>query len=114
MGCSRQEYWSGLPFPPLEDLPDSGIEPVSLLSPALASEFFTTRPPGKPRHFSESSQKAIGYLPPLTDEETEVLESLINIPVITWPVSWLVSKKPWAQLLLSSSLKVDQWPLCNL
>ena len=105
MGFSRQEYWSELPFPPPEDLPDSGIELVSLLSPALASEFFTTRPPGKPRHFIESSQKPIGYLPPLTDEETEVLESLINIPVIMWPVSWLVSKKPWVQLLYHPASK---------
>ena len=41
-GFSRQEYWSGLPCPPPEDLPNSGIEPVSLTSPALADEFFTT------------------------------------------------------------------------
>ena len=39
MGCSRQEYWSGLPCPPPGDLPYSGIE---LESPALAGEFFTT------------------------------------------------------------------------
>ena len=42
MGFSRQEYWSGLPCPPPEDLPDPGIEPMSLKSPALASGFFTT------------------------------------------------------------------------
>ena len=42
MGFSRQEYWSGLPLPPLGDLPDPGIEPVSLMSPALANGFFTT------------------------------------------------------------------------
>ena len=42
MGFSRQEYWSGSPGPPPGDLPDSGIEPASLLSPALAGEFFTT------------------------------------------------------------------------
>ena len=42
MGFSRQEYWSGLPFPPPGDLPDSGIEPESLMSPALAGRFFTT------------------------------------------------------------------------
>ena len=42
MGFSRQEYWSGLPFPPSEDLPDPGIEPASLMSPALASRFFST------------------------------------------------------------------------
>ena len=41
MGFSRQEYWSGLPSPPA-DLPDPGIEPESLLAPALAGGFFTT------------------------------------------------------------------------
>ena len=39
-GFSRQEYWSGLPFPPPGDLPNPGIEPVSLMSPALAVGFF--------------------------------------------------------------------------
>ena len=42
MGVSRQEYWSGLPFPPPGDLPNPGIQPVSLMSPALAGRFFTT------------------------------------------------------------------------
>ena len=39
IGFSRQEYWSGLPFPSPGDLPDPGIEPVS---PALAGKFFTS------------------------------------------------------------------------
>ena len=43
---SQQEYWSGLPFPSPGDLPKSGIEPAS---PALAGEFFTSQPPGKPQ-----------------------------------------------------------------
>ena len=42
MGFSRQEYWSGLLFPPPGNLPDPGIEPGSLRSPALADGFFTT------------------------------------------------------------------------
>ena len=41
-GFSRQEYWSGLPFPPPGDLPDPGIGPTSLMSPALSGGFFTT------------------------------------------------------------------------
>ena len=45
MGFPRQEYWSGLPFLSPGDLPNPGMEP---LSPALAGEFFTTEPPGKP------------------------------------------------------------------
>ena len=44
MGFFRQEYWSGLPFPPPGDLPDPGIQPVSL-SLAPATRFFTTEPP---------------------------------------------------------------------
>ena len=42
LGFSRQEHWSGLPFPPPEDLPHSGIKPASLTSPALAGGLFTT------------------------------------------------------------------------
>ena len=42
LGFPRQEFWSGLPCPPPGDLPDPGIEPVSLTSPALAGVFFTS------------------------------------------------------------------------
>ena len=41
MGFSRQEYWSGLPCPLPGDLPDPGIEPAFLKSPALAGGFLT-------------------------------------------------------------------------
>ena len=47
MEFSRQEYWSGLPFPFPGDLPNPGIEPASL---ALASRLFTIAPSGKPHH----------------------------------------------------------------
>ena len=46
MGFSRQEYWSGLPCPPLEELPDPGIKPGS---PALQAESLSCEPPGTPR-----------------------------------------------------------------
>ena len=46
MGFSRQEYWSGLPFPSPGDLPNSGIEPGS---PALGADVLTSEPPGKPK-----------------------------------------------------------------
>ena len=48
MEFSRHEYWSGLPFPPLGELPDPGIEPVSPAPPAFSGGFFTTAPPRKP------------------------------------------------------------------
>ena len=44
MGFSRQEYWSGLPFPSPWDLPDPGIEPRS---PTLQADALTSEPPGK-------------------------------------------------------------------
>ena len=46
---SRQEYWSGLPFPSPGDLPDPGIEPRS---PALQADALTSGPPGKPLFFN--------------------------------------------------------------
>ena len=46
MEFSRQEYWSGLPFPTPGDLPDPGIEPGS---PELQADSLLSEPPGKPR-----------------------------------------------------------------
>ena len=48
---SRQEYWSGLPFPTLGHLPDPGVEPMSLASSILSGEFFNIALPGKPLIF---------------------------------------------------------------
>ena len=48
----RQEYWSGLPLPTPEDLLDPGIEPASLVFPALAGGFFTTVPLGKHPYYT--------------------------------------------------------------
>ena len=50
-GFFRQEYWSGLPYPPPGDLPDSRMELTSLMSPSLAAGHFTIVPPGKPMTF---------------------------------------------------------------
>ena len=47
MGVPKQKYYSGLPFPPPEDLPNPGIEPMS---PPSAGGFITTEPQGKPSH----------------------------------------------------------------
>ena len=58
MGFSRQEYYSGLPFPSPGDLPHPGIE---LTSPSLAGGFFTTEPPGKPlRPFKGQQRNKFG------------------------------------------------------
>ena len=47
IGFSRQEYWSGLPFPARGDCSNPGIKPESLVSPVLPVEFYTTMPPSK-------------------------------------------------------------------
>ena len=49
MGFSRQEYWSSLLCPPPGDLPNPGIKPLSLASPALQAGSLSTEPPGKPQ-----------------------------------------------------------------
>ena len=49
MGFSRQEYWSGLPFPSPEDLPDPGIKPRS---PTLQADALTSEPSGKPPNWN--------------------------------------------------------------
>ena len=66
VGFSRQEYWSGLPFPTPGDLPDPGIESASLVSPALAGGFFTTELPSReisiPAFASTSGRLEAGQL----------------------------------------------------
>ena len=56
MGLFRQEYWSGLPFPSPGDLPNTGIEPLALVSPALAGRFFTTTTQEKPWRMTGGSR----------------------------------------------------------
>ena len=48
LGFSRQEYWSGVPFPSPGDLPNPGMEPKSPLSPAVQVDSLQSEPPGKP------------------------------------------------------------------
>jgi len=55
MGFSRQEYWSGLPFPSPGDLPDPGIKPRS---PALQADALPSEPPEKPLSRGEERVKA--------------------------------------------------------
>ena len=51
-GIFQARILEWLPFPIPGDLPEPGIEPMSLVSPALAGGFFTSAPPGKPIHMS--------------------------------------------------------------
>ena len=62
MGFSRQEYWSGLPRPPPWDLPDPGIEPLSLASPALAGMFLITSATWEAQNYFLQQHKKLSYL----------------------------------------------------
>ena len=69
----RQEYWSGLPFPPPWDLFDPGMEPIS---PGLAGRLFTTESPGKPLGLEESLEIRISNELP-GDAEAAHLETIL-------------------------------------
>ena len=63
MDFSRQDYWSGLPFPSPGDLHNPGIELESLAFPALAGKFFTMVPLGKPHiEISQSQKRAMAWI----------------------------------------------------
>ena len=66
MGFSRQEYWSGLPFPSPGDLPDPGIEPGS---PALQADSLPSEPPGKP---IKASEKVLPTISSISDDVSEL------------------------------------------
>ena len=59
MGFSRQEYWSGLPFPSPGNLPDPGIEPWS---PALQADALTSEPPGTESSYFLAEAGGVGEL----------------------------------------------------
>ena len=56
-GFSRQEHWGGLSCPPPEDLPDPGIEPAALMSPASAGGLFATSAPGSPSLLAKTPER---------------------------------------------------------
>ena len=87
MGFSRQEYWSGLPFPSPGDLPNPGIEPVS---PALAGRFFTTEPLGKPKEYSRTCENMkFRFLP--INSFTGHSHAHVSVSCL-WPLSWFNSR----------------------
>ena len=79
MEFSRQEYWSWLPFPSPGDLPDPGIKPISLVSPALADRFFATQPPEKAPFSLGRSQKKIQ-----SGSEYQIHISLVRSGLPSW------------------------------
>ena len=88
MEFSRQEYWSELPFPSPEDLPNPETKSASLASPALAGGFFTSAPPGKP--ISDQGQSLF-----ICQEETLQNAALVRDDVFSrkkTPLQWTQTK----------------------
>ena len=77
MGPSRQEYWSGLQFPPPRDLPHPGIKPTS---PILAGKFFTTEPPGRP--FISLKVKVAQSCPTLCDPMDYTVHGILQARIM--------------------------------
>ena len=79
MGFSRQEYWSGLPFPIPGDLPETGIEPGS---PALLSDSLPSEPPGKPFIPSESESCSVvsHFLQPMDC----IVHGILQARILEW------------------------------
>ena len=131
MGFSRQESWSGLPFPSPGDLPDPGIEPRS---PALRADALPSGPPGKPcgklqpkNNFHQRSKK--------TQKQREIVKGdliiIINVVIkhswgplvpslgleITfWVISWELSYRYWTPTptpQVEKSTIITQWPDCS-
>ena len=86
MGFSRQEYWSGLSCPPPEDLPDSGIESTSLMSPACQAGSLSLAPPGKPilalqrPHVQADSEEIASCLTPSFNARGPFASSVLLTP----------------------------------
>ena len=82
MGFSRQEYWSGLPFPFPGDLPNPGIKPRS---PALQADALTSEPPGKQTVLQMESFR--DYTPFLTfSVPTHIMLVVPHIIMAAWPL----------------------------
>ena len=111
MGFPRQEYWSGLPFPSPGDLSHPGIEPMS---PALAGEFFTTEPSGKPHSTYKMALKGNSGLA----NSTSIPNSLFLSPSTTSSIQSLSCVRlfvtPWAAAHQSSLFITNSQSLLKL
>ena len=111
----KQERWNGWPFPPLEDLPDPGIEPASPAAPDLAAGFCTAEPTGKPiTKYKRQEQKPGGIyhgeraclcLSPFqsgTQEDTAACISAAPFnPFLSLVFNWVKTENPSSHKLVA-------------
>ena len=101
MGFSRQEYWSVLPCPSPGDLPNLGVKPTSLMSPALAGGFFTTSATWEDLEIF--STKYSPQLQMVAEEYVAILEALyysethvsvgLNVPSVNHDTGFILEHK---------------------
>ena len=102
MGVSRQEYWSELPCPPPGDLPDPGIEPKSLKSPALAGRFFTTSATWKHQKYPGRAELGHVLITQSLHSEPRVPTQSLLLPVTSWLLALCLYLCPHPLLLIFS------------
>ena len=121
MRFPRQEYWSGLPFPTPGDLPDSGIK---FESPALAGEFFTTQPSGRPTSLIPSVVSKTGCMfqngkgSPGLSEKGQVSTNILNLHSPSTPhqcrvSTWKVRPQSEQNGCHQAGVKSTVWSLCS-
>ena len=106
MGFSRQEYWSGLPFPHPGDLPNPGTESESLMSPALQVDSLSLNHPGSPFLFRPSlDSKPISK--GMKNEPTLALKITIPPPQESRPVLQTAAKSQYFVDLFHSFMTIN-------
>ena len=93
MGFSRQQYWSGLPFPSPGDLPNAGIEPWS---PAFQADALTSEPPEK-QHWASLVAQTVKRLPAMWETQVRSLgredplekEMATHSSTVAWRIPWM-------------------------
>ena len=104
MGFSRQEYWSGLPFPTPGDLPDPGIKPMSFYVSRIADGFFTTDPPGKPiKLLYNPAIPLLGIYPEEAITEKDTCTPIFTATLFTIARTWRRQWHPTPVLLPGKS-----------
>ena len=96
MEFSRLEYWNEFPCPPPEDLPDPGIEPTSLTSPALAGKFFITSATWKASKRASLVAQTVQNLPAMQETQVRSLswedplekEIATHSSILAWRTLW--------------------------
>ena len=107
IGLSKQGSWSGLPFPPPEDLPNPKIEPLSPVAPVLASRLFITELPRKPIHTHTHTHTHTGNIAlnliSILRSHNEIF-NLQSISYFFFPVLSLIQYSLFAKFFIWSSI----------